>query len=219
MNPDPIDWSKQAGLVPVVVQHAGTGQVLMLAYMNEAALRISYEIGLVTFYSRSKGRLWTKGEASGHTLRLVSVTADCDRDALLVRALPRGPTCHTGRPSCFDAEELAGETIGILEETIRQRSADAPDGSYTNRLLRGGVGAYGAKVLEEAAEVVQAAQGEGRRRTIEEAADLLYHLLVLLRGQRVELTEVAAELRRRRGDSRSATLGEQPIDPRLPDQQ
>jgi phosphoribosyl-AMP cyclohydrolase / phosphoribosyl-ATP pyrophosphohydrolase len=186
------------GLLPAIVQDAHTAQVLMLGYMNQAALERTRETGWVTFFSRSKGRLWTKGESSGHTLRFISAAADCDGDAILIHAIPNGPTCHTGRQSCFTAEELPPETLGQLIETIRERSAGGSEGSYTRRLLDGGIDAYGAKVLEEAEEVVRAARDEGRQRTIEEAADVLYHLFVLLRGERIELSEVAEELQRRR---------------------
>jgi phosphoribosyl-ATP pyrophosphohydrolase/phosphoribosyl-AMP cyclohydrolase len=166
--------------------------------MNDEALRRTRETGWVTFYSRSKQRLWKKGESSGNTLRLVSAAADCDGDAILVRAVPAGPTCHTGATSCFAAEELGPETLGELAETIRSRSESGSEASYTKRLLDGGVDAYGAKVLEEAEEVVRAARCEGKTRTAEEAADVLYHLFVLLRGQHIELGDVARELRRRR---------------------
>ncbi len=194
-----LDWRKNPdGLLPAIVQDANTARVLMLGYMNEEALRRTRETGWVTFYSRSKQRLWKKGESSGNTLRLVSAAADCDGDAILVRAVPAGPTCHTGATSCFAAEELGPETLGELAETIRSRSDSGPEASYTKRLLDGGVDAYGAKVLEEAEEVVRAARCEGKTRTVEEAADLLYHLFVLLRGQHIELGDVARELRRRR---------------------
>jgi phosphoribosyl-AMP cyclohydrolase / phosphoribosyl-ATP pyrophosphohydrolase len=195
-----LNWHKNPdGLLPAVVQDANTARVLMLGYMNEEALHSTRETGFVTFFSRSKQRLWKKGESSGNTLRLVSAWTDCDSDAILVRAIPAGPTCHTGEISCFTAEELGPETLGELVETIRSRSECGSEASYTRRLLDGGVDAYGAKVLEEAEEVVRAARSEGRTRTIEEAADVLYHLFVLLRGQRIELGDVAQELRRRRG--------------------
>jgi len=198
-TPSTFDWRKSAdGLLPAVVQDANTAQVLMLGYMNEESLRETSETGYVTFFSRSKRRLWKKGETSGNTLRFVSASADCDRDAILIRAVPNGPTCHTGQTSCFDADELGPETLGRLTGTIRSRACSDAEASYTRRLLDGGVDAYGAKVLEEAEEVVRAARSEGKQRTIEEAADVLYHLFVLLRGEKVELAEVAEELRRRR---------------------
>ena len=194
-----LDWHKNRdGLLPAVVQDANTARVLMLGYMSEESLRCTQETGFVTFFSRSKERLWKKGESSGHTLRFVSASADCDGDAILVRAIPAGPTCHTGEQSCFTAPELAPETLGELVQTIRGRSESGSEASYTKRLLDGGVDAYGAKVLEEAEEVVRAAKSEGKTRAIEEAADVLYHLFVLLRGQGIELGDVAEELRRRR---------------------
>ncbi len=193
------DWQKNSdGLLPAIVQHVNTGQVLMLGYMNMEALRTTIETGFVTFYSRSKKRLWKKGETSGNILKFVSVSVDCDNDALLIQAIPQGATCHTGNRSCFASDESPLETIGLLIETIRSRSESDAASSYTKQLLEGGIEAYGAKVLEEAEEVVRAAREEGKQRTIEEASDLLYHLLVLLRGQNVELSDVAAELRRRR---------------------
>ena len=194
-----LHWGKSSdGLLPAIVQDARTARVLMLGYMNEEALRRTYELERVTFYSRSKQRLWTKGETSGNTLRFVSAAVDCDGDAILIRAVAAGPTCHTGEVSCFAADELGPETLGGLAETIRRRAETGSAASYTRRLLDGGVDAYGAKVLEEAEEVVRAARSEGNTRTIEEAADLLYHLFVLLRGQGIELDDVAQELQRRR---------------------
>lgn len=194
-----LDWQKdKSGLLPAIVQDQKTGQVLMLGYMNEEALRQTQASGFVTFYSRSKNRLWKKGETSGNVLKLVSFSGDCDGDAILIRALPTGPTCHTGQRSCFNSDESSLETIGLLINTIRSRSEADSTNSYTKRLLEGGIEAYGAKVLEEAEEVVRAAREEGKQRTVEEAADVLYHLLVLLRGQGIEFEEVAKELRRRR---------------------
>lgn len=193
------DWQKNPdGLLPAIIQDARTGQVLMLGYMNEEALKQTQRTGFVTFFSRSKGRLWKKGETSGNTLQFLSATDDCDDDALLIRAIPTGPTCHTGERSCFGADESALETLGLLVETIRKRSESHDEASYTKQLLDGGIDAYGAKVLEEAEEVVRAARGEGKQRTIEEAADVLYHLLVLLRGEGIEIDDIAKELQRRR---------------------
>ncbi|MDD5040801.1 MAG: bifunctional phosphoribosyl-AMP cyclohydrolase/phosphoribosyl-ATP diphosphatase HisIE [Candidatus Peribacteraceae bacterium] len=194
-----LAWRKNPdGFLPAIIQDANVGRVLMLGYMNQEALIQTQMTGFVTFYSRSKKRLWKKGETSGNTLSFVSASSDCDGDALLIRAIPTGPTCHTGEQSCFSMEESALETLGNLAETIRQRAENSSEGSYTRLLLKGGIGAYGAKVLEEAEEVVRAARDEGKQRTIEEAADVLYHLFVLLRGQGIELNEVAEELRDRR---------------------
>jgi phosphoribosyl-AMP cyclohydrolase / phosphoribosyl-ATP pyrophosphohydrolase len=198
-NPSTLNWHKDAdGLLPAIVQDVHTARVLMLGYMNEESLRSTQTSGFVTFFSRSKQRLWKKGESSGNVLRFVSAAADCDGDSILIRAAPVGPTCHTGRQSCFAAEELGVETLGELIETVRNRSQSGPQTSYTRKLLSGGIDAYGAKVLEEAEEVVRAATREGRTRTIEEAADVLYHLFVLLRGENIEIADVTAELQRRR---------------------
>lgn len=195
-----LDWQKDpSGLLPAIIQDSRTGEVLMLGYMNVEALLRTQETGFVTFYSRSRKRLWMKGEESKNTLSVVSVTTDCDRDTLLIRAIPNGPTCHTGDRSCFASEESPLETFGLLIETIRDRSMSDSEKSYTTQLLGGGIEAYGAKVLEEAEEVVRAARGEGKQRTIEEASDVLYHLLVLLRAQNIELADIACELRKRRG--------------------
>lgn len=194
-----LRWQKDANsLLPAIVQDAETGKVLMLGYMNQEALRVTLRTNIVTFYSRSKKRLWKKGETSGNTLHFVSASADCDGDAILIQAVPAGPTCHTGQRSCFPTEELPGETLTLLARTIEQRVSADVKTSYTKQLLEGGVEAYGAKVLEEAEEVVRAAKNEGRQRTAEEAADVLYHLLVLMQGQQVHIADVTHELRKRR---------------------
>ena len=199
LDPSTLDWKKTSdGLLPAIIQDARTAQILMVGYMNEDALTVTLDTGFVTFYSRSKKRLWKKGETSGNTLKMISAAQDCDNDALLIRVIPTGPTCHTGERSCFGIEESPLATIGLLMETIRSRSQADAATSYTKQLLEGGIEAYGAKVLEEAEEVVRAARQEGKQRTIEEAADLLYHLLVLLRGEGIEIADVAEELRRRR---------------------
>jgi len=199
IDPLTINWQKDSrGLVPAIVQDARTSSVLMLGYMNRKALDATLQSGFVTFFSRSKKRLWMKGEESGNTLKVVSISTDCDSDTLLIQAIPAGPTCHTGKQSCFTADETSLETIGFLIETIRNRSAGNDEKSYTRSLLKGGIDAYGEKVLEEAEEVVRAARSEGKQRTIEESADLLYHLLVLMRGEGIEIDDVMEELRRRR---------------------
>lgn len=200
IDPTTLNWQRTADcLLPAIVQDAGTGRVLMLGWMNEEAMRSTIRTGFVTFYSRSRKCLWRKGETSGNDLRLVECTMDCDRDALLLRAIPRGPTCHNGTASCFaDMEESPLETLGVLIRTIDERAAGKNERSYTRALLQGGISAYGAKVLEEAEEVVRAAREEGGQRTIEEAADVLYHLFVLLRGQNIGMNAVADELRKRR---------------------
>jgi phosphoribosyl-AMP cyclohydrolase / phosphoribosyl-ATP pyrophosphohydrolase len=186
LNPD---FAKQGGLVPAIVQDADSGQVLMLGYMNEAALQATRDKGLVTFFSRSKGRLWTKGESSGHVLRLVSMALDCDADALLVEARAEGPTCHLGSTSCFGEARSAG-MLGRLDALIAQRVAERPEGSYTSRLLEAGLPRMAQKVGEEGVETALAAVTGDADALAGEAADLLYHLLVLLRARGLGLAEV-----------------------------
>jgi len=198
------------GLLPAVVQDAADGRVLMLAYMDAAALAATVATGEVHFHSRSRDRLWRKGEASGNVLRLVSMTADCDGDALLVTVDPVGPTCHRGTRSCFDPEgATAGPAQGFawletLWSTIASRAAVRPEGSYTASLLQGGVDAVGRKVTEEATEVLLAAKDDAAGSTAPtrdalagETADLLYHALVLLAEREVPPSEVIASLRAR----------------------
>ncbi len=183
-----------------IVQDDLSGQVLMLGFLDEEALRLTRETGLVHFHSRSRNRLWKKGEASGNTLSVVSIREDCDGDALLIRAVPAGPTCHTGSVSCFGDAEAFG-TIPRLWSTILTRRAERPEGSYTVSLLEGGVEAAVRKVVEEAVEVLLAATdhagGGPSERVAEEAADLLYHLLVLLAERDVDLKSVMEVLDRR----------------------
>lgn len=183
-----------------IVQDDLSGQVLMLGFLDEEALRLTRETGLVHFHSRSRNQLWKKGETSGNTLSVVSITKDCDGDALLIRAVPAGPTCHTGSVSCFGDAEAFG-TIQRLWATILARRSERPEGSYTVSLLEGGVEAAGRKVVEEAVEVLLAATdhagGGPPDRVAEEAADLLYHLLVLLAERGVEVESVMTVLDRR----------------------
>ncbi len=187
------------GLIPVVVQDQRSGDVLMVAYANREALERTEETGLAHFWSRSRGALWKKGETSGHLLAVSEVRADCDRDSLLMVVEPSGPACHTGARTCF-GEEGAG-AAGVLEEIARviaQRARSAPEGSYTGRLLAKGLDHALKKVGEEATEVVLAAKGESDSRLAEEAADLLFHLLVVLAQRGVPLAEVMGVLRKRR---------------------
>lgn len=188
------------GLIPGIVQDDRTGQVLMLGYLNEESLRLTKETGLVHFFSRSRQGVWRKGETSGNTLSVVAISSDCDEDALLIRAIPAGPTCHTGSVSCFGEAETFG-TLHTLEETILSRRDLRPEGSYTVSLLDGGVEALGRKLVEEAVEVLLAAKdhaaGGPRDRIREEAADLIYHLLVLLAERNVEFGEVEEVLGQR----------------------
>lgn len=201
------------GLVPAVVQDASDGRVLMVAWMDREALDATLATGEVHFHSRSRGRLWRKGEESGNVLRLAGIVADCDSDALLVTAEPAGPTCHRGTRSCFDAEgspaEASAQGFAWLESlwtTIASRAAERPQGSYTTSLLDAGVDAVSRKVTEEATELLLAAKDDAaasdrsgtRPRVAEEAADLLYHVLVLLAERGIPPAEVIAVLGKRR---------------------
>ena len=196
-----LDWSKSDGLLPAIVQHADTGTVLMLGFMNREALEQTLREGRVTFWSRSKSRLWTKGETSGHFIALAAATTDCDRDAILVTGRPAGPVCHTGSLSCFaDAPATAGERLGFLgelEAVIAARIAAAPESSYTARLHAAGTQRMAQKVGEEGLEVALAAVGADAGALIGESADLLFHLLVLLKSRGHTLAEVVEELRLR----------------------
>ena len=193
-----IDFAKGGGLVPAIVQDADTLQVLMLGYMNEAALRKTKDTGLVTFHSRSRNTLWTKGETSGNTLELVRVTEDCDADTLLVLARPKGPTCHEGTVSCFGDDGAHG--VGFLAQLARviegRKSAD-PSESYTARLLSGPLHKAAQKVGEEGVETALAAVAEDDAALAGEAADLLYHMLVVLAARDVPLSDIMDVLRTR----------------------
>lgn len=195
-----VDFEASAGLLPAIVQHAGTGAVLMLGYMNRDALRASLTRGRVVFFSRSRQRLWQKGETSGHTLDLVQVRSDCDGDALLVSAWPRGPTCHRGSASCFGASPVSPAPLAFLDtlgELIDERLRVRPAGSYTARLAAGGPKAVAQKVGEEGVELALAGIAGKEEEVVAEAADVLYHLLVLLRLRGLPLATVVQELERR----------------------
>ncbi|TAN02403.1 MAG: bifunctional phosphoribosyl-AMP cyclohydrolase/phosphoribosyl-ATP diphosphatase HisIE [Rhodanobacteraceae bacterium] len=193
-----LDWAKGGALLPAIVQHCATGEVLMLGYMNADALAETRASGFVTFWSRSKQRLWKKGETSGHVLTVKSVHADCDRDALLVRALPHGPTCHLGTSSCFgDAVVPSLAFFGELDELIGRRQAERPQGSYTTALFEAGIRRIAQKVGEEGVETSLAAVAQDDPALLDEAADLVYHLAVLLRARGLSLADVAAVLARR----------------------
>jgi phosphoribosyl-AMP cyclohydrolase / phosphoribosyl-ATP pyrophosphohydrolase len=191
----------ERGLVPCVVQDWGTGEVLTLAYMNAESLRLTRETGEVHFFSRSRQELWRKGATSGNTLSVRSIRYDCDGDALLAVVEPAGPACHTGERSCFHRGELTPgapfETLPVLERTIGERAAMRPEGSYTSALLAD-PDLAGAKVEEEAEEVVRAAREESDERVAEEAADVIYHLAVLLRGRGLTLADAERVLDGRR---------------------
>jgi phosphoribosyl-ATP pyrophosphohydrolase/phosphoribosyl-AMP cyclohydrolase len=193
-----VKFDTAAGLVPAVVQDAETGQVLMVGYMNREALERTETNKRVTFWSRSKQKLWEKGETSGNTLQMMSIVPDCDGDALLVKAIPHGPTCHTGSVSCFGDEEVnASAVLGRLEKTIAGRKEQMPAGSYTAELFQSGTSRIAQKVGEEAVEVVIAAMEENGVGLLEESSDLLYHLLVLLKQKGKGLNDVLEVLRRR----------------------
>jgi phosphoribosyl-ATP pyrophosphohydrolase/phosphoribosyl-AMP cyclohydrolase len=199
-----LEFTKGDGLLPAIVQDAESGSVLMLGYMNRDALRETFERRRVVFFSRSKNRLWEKGETSGHTLELVDVRTDCDRDTLLVTARPRGPVCHVGTATCFGDEKVTHAErlafFGALEGVIEHRIADRPEGSYTARLYAQGAKRIAQKVGEEGLEVALAAVAESDEKVIAESADLLFHLLVLLKSRGVSLERVARELEARHAE-------------------
>lgn len=191
-----IDFAKSGGLVPAIIQDDCTGRVLMLGYMNEEALRKTQQEGRVTFYSRSKQRLWTKGETSGHFLLTKSVEVDCDEDTLLVRVDPQGPVCHTGESTCFG--DAGGQGfLHRLDHLIETRKSQPSQDSYTSRLLSKGINKVAQKVGEEAVELVIEAMGERDDLFLSEAADLVFHLLVLIKAKGLRLEQVERELRRR----------------------
>lgn len=188
------------GLISAIVQDAQTQQVLMLGYMNETTLRQTIDTGIVTFYSRSRQEIWVKGATSGNFLRLVSWSADCDKDALLITAIPDGPTCHTGAISCFEAQPPTGlGVLAQLEQTIQDRFTTPKEGSYIQSLIEKGLPKIAQKVGEEGVEVVIEAMRNEPQLFLEESADLLFHYLILLRAKGVELNEVLEVLKGRMG--------------------
>jgi phosphoribosyl-AMP cyclohydrolase / phosphoribosyl-ATP pyrophosphohydrolase len=193
-----VDWEKGGGLAPAIVQDAGTGAVLMLGYMSPDSLAATQEKNLVTFWSRSRKRLWTKGETSGDVLHLVSLALDCDRDAILVQARPAGPTCHLGTTTCWGDDpgpDLA--FLGQLGRIIDQRASAGGETSYTAKLLSKGIAKIAQKVGEEGVETALAAVGESDEALLGEAADLIFHLMVLLKARRLSLGDVAQVLKAR----------------------
>ncbi len=194
---DTLDWSKGDGLLPLIIQHAHDGRVLMLGYTDRAALALTLDTRELHFWSRSKQRIWRKGERSGNVLSLVSISADCDRDTLLAQALPRGPTCHLGTQSCFDGDPHAHPWLNELEALIAARSGGDPASSYVAKLLAAAPARRAQKVGEEGVEVALAAATGDIDGLRNEAADLLFHLLVLLRGAGLTLADVIGELARR----------------------
>ncbi|MCE9678616.1 bifunctional phosphoribosyl-AMP cyclohydrolase/phosphoribosyl-ATP diphosphatase HisIE [Shewanella sp. AS1] len=191
-----LDWDKQQGLLPAVVQNHLTGKVLMLGYMDKAALEKTLSSQKVTFYSRSKQRLWTKGETSGHTLDLISIDSDCDNDSLLVQAIPNGPTCHLQRESCWPDGE-AHPFIDNLAQLIASRKGQDAKSSYTAYLFERGTKRIAQKVGEEGLETALAAATHDKEELINEASDLMYHLLVLLEDQQLSLADISANLLKR----------------------
>jgi len=195
---DSLDFDKGNGLLPGVVQDAKTGTVLMLGYLNREALQETIKRRRVVFFSRSRQALWEKGETSGNTLNLVSVVADCDNDALLLRVDPVGPTCHRRTPSCFgDGQPPNRDGLAFLDQLqdiISKRIAESPEGSYVAKLYAAGLKRMAQKVGEEGVEVALAAQSAGSEELVSEAADLVFHLALLLRARDLSLEAVAAEL-------------------------
>ena len=196
-----VDFGKGDGLVPAIVQDANTGAVLMLGYMNREALEQTLARGRAVFFSRSKQRLWEKGETTGHSLDVVDIALDCDADTLLVTAHPRGPACHNGTLTCFgDEPRTAASRVAFLaklEDVIAQRATDKPEASYTARLLEKGIARVAQKVGEEGVELALAGAAQGEDKVVEEAADLLFHMLVLLRARGVSLSQVVSQLESR----------------------
>tara|TARA_B100001564_G_scaffold347990_1_gene349380 strand:- start:471 stop:1061 length:591 start_codon:yes stop_codon:yes gene_type:complete len=191
-----LDWEKVNGLIPAIIQDHQTLQVLMLGYMNKEALEISQSTGLATFFSRTRQKLWTKGETSGNNLKIKKIMHDCDNDTLLVLAENNGPTCHLGRNSCFEDSPSSLNEIDKLEEMIDLRFKEADLSSYTYQLFKGGIKEMAKKVTEEAGEVsIAAVTNDGR--VIDETADLIYHLLVTLRKLNLNFSDVLDELNMR----------------------
>ncbi len=193
-----LDFEKSHGRVPAIIQDAVTNQVLMLGFMNEEAYQKTLDEGKVTFWSRTKERLWTKGETSGHFLHVVDIKEDCDKDTLLVRVKPAGPTCHTGTDTCW-GEENKGRAafLNQLQAVIKDRKENPSDESYTSSLFKSGINKVAQKVGEEAVEVVIEAKDDNKDLFLNESADLLYHLLVLLEAKGVDLDEVVQVLEER----------------------
>jgi phosphoribosyl-ATP pyrophosphohydrolase/phosphoribosyl-AMP cyclohydrolase len=193
-----VEFKKYAdGLVPAIVQDNNTGKILMLGFMNEAALKRTEELNRVTFYSRSKQRLWTKGEESGNYLELKSISPDCDNDTLLVKAIPQGPVCHTGADTCFNEQNKSIDFIYLLEEVIAGRQQNPSENSYVSGLFINGINKIAQKVGEEAVELVIEAKDNDKEKFLGEAADLLFHYLILLKAKNYSLKEVVDTLEKR----------------------
>lgn len=198
-NISQIDFGKQNGLVPAVIQDNDTSKVLMVGFMNEESLAKTLEIGKVTFFSRTKNRLWTKGEESGNFLNVVAVLVDCDNDTLLFKVNPVGPVCHTGSDTCFDEVNTKKESqfLSYLQDFIDKRKAEMPEGSYTTSLFKAGTRKITQKVGEEAVETIIGAMANDDENFLYESADLLYHLVVLLSHKGYRIDDVINELKKR----------------------
>lgn len=200
MNLEQLAWDKMDGLIPAIVQDFLDGRVLMQGYMNQAALEATLESGKVTFWSRSRQQLWTKGETSGNTLDLVDINVDCDADCLLVRARPEGPTCHLGTDTCFDGQGKVAPELAFLaelERIIAERDEQRPADSYTTSLFESGVKRIAQKVGEEGVETALAATAGDDEELLNESADLIYHLLVLLRSRSLDIESLLEVLKNR----------------------
>ena len=193
-----LDFEKMGGVIPAIVQDNNTNKVLMLGFMNEEALEQTLSSGKVTFFSRTKNRLWMKGETSGNTLSVVSITPDCDNDTLLIKAIPAGPVCHLGTDTCFgEKNEEDIMFLKYLQNFIERRRHEMPEGSYTTTLFQKGINRMAQKVGEEAVETVIEATNGTEDRLIYEASDLIYHLIVLLTSKGLRIDDLARELKKR----------------------
>lgn len=204
-----LNFDKLNGLIPAVVQDAATDKVLMVGFMNREALEKTRQTGMVTFYSRTRRQIWTKGETSRNYLRVKDITPDCDGDTLLVKVLPDGPVCHTGQDTCFnEINEGNLSFLSTLEDIIESRKDELPDTSYTAKLFNAGLKRIAKKVGEEAIELVQEAESNDNERFLSEAADLMYHLQVLLAARKLGLNDVAKTLRQRHSKKANPTTQE-----------
>ncbi len=193
-----LDFEKMGGLIPAIVQDNNTGKVLMLGFMNEEAYEKTKETGKVTFFSRTKNRLWMKGETSGNTLQVVDIKADCDNDTLLIKAIPAGPVCHTGADTCFGEQNREDIMfLKYLQDFIERRRQEMPEGSYTTSLFQKGINRMAQKVGEEAVETVIEATNGTEDGLVYEASDLIYHLIVLLTSKGLRLEDLVRELKKR----------------------
>lgn len=189
-----LNFSKLNGLIPAIIVDDSNDKILMLGFMNEEALRISIESGKVTFFSRTKNRLWTKGETSGNFLLIKNIISDCDNDSIIIYATPQGPTCHLGNYSCFNIPNENLNFLIKLTDLVNQRKKHLPENSYTTKLFKQGSDRIIQKVGEEATEVIIAAKNKSRKEIIYESADLLYHLIVMLADNELSITDVVKEL-------------------------